>query len=198
VPRLAIMRNHLAPPPRAIEARAMESSRRPVLKLGVVDLGVETASLPSGVTVDLPVIRHPGASAIVALDRDDTVAMLSQWRHALGTWLREIPAGCRNAGEDYLACARRELGEEAGLAASRWDHLGGIVTIPSFCDERIELFLARDLSAGTGELDHDEVIKVTRVPLVETFELIDRGEIIDAKTIAALYRARDFLSRDSV
>ncbi|HTR60498.1 MAG TPA: NUDIX hydrolase [Candidatus Binataceae bacterium] len=175
----------------------MESNRRPVLKLGVVDLGVETASLPSGVTVDLAVIRHPGASAIVALDRDGTVAMLSQWRHAIGTWLREIPAGCRNAGEDYLACARRELGEEAGLAASRWDHLGGIVTIPSFCDERIELFLARDLSAGVGELDHDEVIRVTRVPFVETFEMIDRGEIVDAKTIAALYRARDFLSRDS-
>jgi len=197
VPGLMIVRNRLARPSRAIESHPMESNRRPVLKLGVVDLGVETASLPSGVTVDLAVIRHPGASAIVALDRDGTVAMLSQWRHAIGTWLREIPAGCRNAGEDYLACARRELGEEAGLAASRWDHLGGIVTIPSFCDERIELFLARDLSAGVGELDHDEVIRVTRVPFVETFEMIDRGEIVDAKTIAALYRARDFLSRDS-
>jgi ADP-ribose pyrophosphatase len=180
-----------------MEARAMESNRRPVLKLGVVDLGVETASLPTGITVDLAVIRHPGAAAIVALDRDGTIAMLTQWRYAIGTWLREIPAGCRNAGEDYLACAQRELGEEAGVAASRWDHLGGIVTIPSFCDERIELFLARDLSPGVGELDHDEVIKVTRVPLVEAFEMIERGEIIDAKTITALYRARDFLARDS-
>jgi ADP-ribose pyrophosphatase len=176
----------------------MDSNRRPVLRLGVVDLGVETASLPSGVTVDLAVIRHPGASAIVALDSDGTIAMLSQWRHAVGTWLREIPAGCRDSGEDYLACARRELGEEAGLAAARWEHLGGIVTIPSFCDERIELFLARDLSAGAGHLDHDEVIQVRRVPLAEGFELIDRGEIVDAKTIVALYRARDFLSRDSV
>lgn len=175
----------------------MESSRRPILKLGVVDLGVETASLPNGVTVDLAVIRHPGAAAIVALDRDGTVALLSQWRHAIGGWLREIPAGCRNAGEDYLACARRELGEEAGVSASRWDHLGGIVTIPSFCDERIELFLARDLSAGGGSLDHDEVISVARVPLVEALEMIGRGEIVDAKTIVALYRTRDFLSRES-
>ena len=175
----------------------MDSRRRPVLKLGVVDLGIETASLPNGIAVDLAVIRHPGASAIVALDRDGTIALLSQWRHAIGTWLREIPAGCRAAGEDYLACARRELGEEAGLAAARWDHLGAIVTIPSFCDERIELFLARDLSAGVGALDHDEVIRVARVSLVEAFEMIGRGEIVDAKTIVALYRVRDFLSRDS-
>lgn len=174
----------------------MESNRRPVLKLGVVDLGVETASLPSGISVDLAVIRHPGASAIVALDRDGTVAMLSQWRHAIGTWLREIPAGCRDAGEDYLACARRELGEEAGVAASRWDALGEIVTIPSFCDERIALFLARDLSAGTGALDHDEVIRVTRVRFEDTFAMIERGEIVDAKTIAALYRTRDFLAKE--
>lgn len=172
----------------------MDTKRRPILKLGVVDLGVETATLPTGVTVDLAVIRHPGAAAIVALDSDGAVAMLSQWRHAVGAWIWEIPAGCRNAGEDALACAQRELGEEAGLAASRWDHLGGIVTVPSFCDERIELYLARDLSPGHGALDHDEVIKVSRVTFAETFAMIERGEIADAKTIVALYRTRDFLT----
>ena len=174
----------------------MASNRRPVLKLGVVDFGVETATLPGGVQVDLPVIRHPGASAIVALYPDMTIAMLRQYRHAIGGWMREIPAGCRNAGEDFPECARRELGEEAGVAAARWDRLGSIVTIPSFCDERIELYLARDLSAGTGKLDHDEVITVSRVPFEETFAMIHRGEIVDAKSIAALYRARDFLEME--
>ncbi len=173
----------------------MERKRRLVMKLGVVDFGVETAELPSGVVVNLPVIRHPGAAAIVALDADGTIAMLTQWRHAIGTWMREVPAGCRNAGEDFLTCARRELGEEAALSAARWDRLGAIVTIPSFCDERIELFLARELSTGAGQLDHDEVIKVSRVPFNETFAMIERGEIVDAKTITALYRARDFLAR---
>jgi ADP-ribose pyrophosphatase len=172
----------------------MFSNRRPVLKLGVVDFGVESATLPGGTKVDLPVIRHPGASAIVALDADRRVAMLTQYRHAIGGWLREIPAGCRNPGEDFLECARRELGEEASLAAARWDRLGSIVTIPSFCDEVIELFLARELSTGAGALDHDEVIRAGLVPFEETFEMIRRGDIIDAKTIAALYRARDFLS----
>lgn len=174
----------------------MSSNRRPVLKLGVVDFGVESATLPGGVQVELPVIRHPGASAIVALYPDLTVAMLRQYRHAVGGWMREIPAGCRNDDEDSLACARRELGEEARVAAARWDHLGSIVTIPSFCDERIELYLARELSEGAGTLDHDEVISVSRVPFDETFAMIGRGEIVDAKTIVALYRARDFLEHE--
>ena len=174
----------------------MASNRRPVLKLGVVDFGVESATLPGGVQVDLPVIRHPGASAIVALDPDLNVAMLRQYRHAIGGWMFEIPAGCRQAGEDFLECARRELGEEAGVAAARWDHLGGIVTIPSFCDERIELYLARGLSAGKGALDHDEVLSVSRVALDETFAMIRRGDIVDAKSIVALYRARDFLEQE--
>ena len=174
----------------------MSSNRRPVLKLGVVDFGVETATLPGGVQVDLAVIRHPGASAIVALYPDMTVAMLRQYRHTIGGWMREIPAGCRNSGEDPLECACRELGEEARVAAARWDHLGSIITVPSFCDERIELYLARDLSEGSGTLDHDEVITVSRVPFDETFAMIRRGDIVDAKSIVALYRARDFLEQE--
>jgi len=174
----------------------MSSNRRPVLKVGVVDFAVETATLPGGVQVDLAVIRHPGASAIVALYPDMTVAMLRQYRHTIGGWMREIPAGCRNSGEDPLECARRELGEEARVAAARWDHLGSIITVPSFCDERIELYLARDLSEGSGTLDHDEVITVSRVPFDETFAMIRRGDIVDAKSIVALYRARDFLEQE--
>jgi ADP-ribose pyrophosphatase len=177
---------------------ATDLSRRPILKLGVVDLGVETAALPNGVTVDLAIIRHPGASAVVALDSDGSIAMLRQWRHAIGGYIREIPAGCRNAGEDGRQCAERELREEAGLAARRWDHLGSIVTIPSFCDERIELFLARDLSFAERALDDDEIIHVNRVRLDEALEMIRRGEIIDAKTIAALHHAHAFLAEGGV
>src|SRR5215471_2552603 len=102
----------------------MGSERRLVLKMGVVDVGVENAQLPNGVTVDLAILRHPGASAIVALDEDGRIAMLTQYRHAIGGWLREVPAGCRNQGESPLECAQRELREEAALAAERWDHLG--------------------------------------------------------------------------
>jgi 8-oxo-dGTP pyrophosphatase MutT (NUDIX family) len=171
-------------------------ARRVVLKLGVVDVGVESATLPNGLTLDLAVIRHPGAAAIVALDRAGRVAMLSQWRHAIGGYLWEIPAGCRNPGESGRECAERELREEAGLTAERWEELGSIVTIPSFCDERIDLFLARELGEGAGTPDDDEVIRVHHVPFDETFAMIARGEIADAKTIAALYRARDLVEAE--
>jgi ADP-ribose pyrophosphatase len=169
------------------------ANRRPILKLGIVDLGVENATLPNGVTIELAVIRHPGASAIVALDTDGTVAILTQYRHAIGGWLREIPAGCRNGDETARQCAERELREEAGLIAQQWDHLGSIVTIPSFCDERIELFLARGLSSAPRELDHDEVINVERVKFADAIAMTRRGEIIDAKTIVALTHAEALL-----
>ena len=173
----------------------MAPDRRPVMKMGIVDVGVETATLPNGVTVDLAIVRHPGASAVVALDDDGQIAMLTQYRHAIGGWLHEVPAGCRNGAESPLECARRELREEAGLSARRWDHLGSIVTIPSFCDERIELFLARDLSPSATQLDFDEVIKVERMKLEQALAMIAAGEIIDAKTIAALHHAHTFLKR---
>jgi ADP-ribose pyrophosphatase len=171
----------------------MESNRRQVLKLGVVDLGVEHASLPNGVEIDLAVIRHPGAAAIVALDDDGNIAMLHQYRHAIGGYMWEIPAGCRNAGESPLQCAHRELAEEAALSARRWDHLGTIVTIPSFCDERIDLYLARDLEVASATPDVDEVIRVEKMSFADAIRMVRSGEIVDAKTIAALYRARDVL-----
>src|SRR6516225_2722384 len=171
----------------------MASNRRRVLKMGIVDVGVESAALPNGVTVDLAIVRHPGASAVVALDDDGRIAMLRQYRHAIGGWLREVPAGCRNTGESPLECAQRELREEAALSARHWDHLGSIVTIPSFCDERIELFLARELSPSTSHLDFDEVIKVELIGLEQALAMIAKGGIIDAKTIAALHHAHAFL-----
>lgn len=171
----------------------MASERRPVLKMGVVDVGVETATLPNGVTVDYAILRHPGASAIVALDDNHRIAMVTQYRHALGGWLREVPAGCRSGAESALECAQRELREEAALSAGRWDHLGSIVTIPSFCDEKIELFLARQLSPSVSQLDFDEVITVERINFEQALAMIAAGEIIDAKTIAALHHAHAFL-----
>ena len=102
----------------------MNTTRRPIFRAGVVDLGLETTTLPNGLTVDLPIIRHPGAAAIVAIDHDLRVAMLHQYRHAVGGTIWEIPAGCRGPGESGRQCAERELLEEAGVTATRWEHLG--------------------------------------------------------------------------
>jgi ADP-ribose pyrophosphatase len=167
----------------------MNSTRRPIFRAGVIDLGVETTTLPNGLTVDLPIIRHPGAAAIVALDHDQRVAMIHQYRHAVGGTIWEIPAGCRGPGERGLQCAQRELLEEAGVSAAHWDHLGSLVTIPSICDERIELYLARELSHGATNHEADEVISVEWLELGRVIKMIRSGEIIDAKTIAAIYQA---------
>ncbi len=172
----------------------METKRRQIFHAGVVDLGVETATLPNGLTVDLPIIRHPGAAAIVALDDQQRVAMLHQYRHAVGGTIWEIPAGCRGAGESGRQCAERELLEEAGVSAGRWDHLGAIVTIPSICDERIELYLARDLSHCATSHEADEVIRVEWIELPRVMQMIRTGEIVDAKTITGIFQAHDFIS----
>jgi len=158
-----------------------------------VDLGVERVTLPNGLEFELAIIRHPGACAVVALDEHGFVTLIQQYRHALGSYLWEIPAGCREPQETAERCAERELLEETGIVAKRWNHLGSIVTIPSFCDERIEMFLARELTYQETRHEPDEVIRVQRVALDEALAMIDRGDIIDAKTITGLFRASVFL-----
>ncbi len=175
----------------------MESKRRPIFRAGVVDLGVETATLPNGLTVDLAIIRHPGAAAVVALDERRRVAMLHQYRHAVGGTIWEIPAGCRGPQESGRQCAERELLEEAGVSAGRWEHLGSLVTIPSICDERIELYLARDLSHAATSHEADEVIRVEWIDLTEVIRMIRAGEIVDAKTIAGIFQAHAFLAESN-
>ena len=172
----------------------VSDDRRSIFRLGVVDLGVERVTLPNGLSVELAIIRPPGACAIVALDDGGCVTLIEQYRHALGKYLWEIPAGCREAQETSERCAERELVEETGIVAKRWNHLGSIVTIPSFCDERIELFLAREISHEQTRHEADEIIRIQRINLKEALAMISRGEIIDAKTIAGLFRASIFLN----
>jgi ADP-ribose pyrophosphatase len=132
-------------------------------------------------------MRHPGAAAAVPLHEDGTITILRQYRHAVGGWIWEVPAGkLDKPGEDPLQCAQRELAEEAGLAAERWHKLGSIYTTPGFCDEIIHLFLARDLSDVQREPEVDEVIEVHRMSLPEALAKIPTEEIRDTKTLGAL------------
>jgi ADP-ribose pyrophosphatase len=166
---------------------------QPIYKGRIVDLRLDEVLLPNGVTMTLEVIRHPGAAAIVAIDGDDAVTLVHQFRHAAGGFLWEIPAGTLEPGEAPAACAARELREEAGLVAADLVHLGSILTAPGFCDERIHLFLARQLTSAPQQLDHDEVLTVSRMPLTRALNMIRSGEIQDAKTIAGLHHAAEYL-----
>jgi ADP-ribose pyrophosphatase len=135
-------------------------------------------------------MTHPGAAAAVPLHEDGTVTLLRQYRHAVGGWIWEVPAGKLDVpGEDPLDCARRELAEEAGLAAASWTKLGSIYTTPGFCDEIIHLYLARELSPVPMEHERDEVIEVHRVPFADALARIPTEDIRDTKTVAALQAA---------
>lgn len=164
-------------------------SRRPIFRGRIVDLGIETARLPDGRTVELEVVRHPRAAAIVPLHHDGTVSLVHQYRHAAGGMIYEVPAGVLEPGEPPEVCARRELAEEVQLRAERLDRLGAIHTTPGFTDEYIHLFLARDLAPADGTPEDDEYIRVVRMPLAEALERVRRGAITDAKTMCALFLA---------
>ncbi len=155
----------------------------------VFDITVENVTFPNGFNVDLEILRHPGASAIVPLLGTDKVVMIKQYRHAIGDFMWEIPAGTFDGQEEPLACARRELTEETGYAAGRWERLGAITPVPGYSDERIHLFLARDLSPAAQELDQDELLEVYPLPLHEVVDMIMAGRIEDAKTIAGIFFA---------
>lgn len=169
------------------------SDRRPVYAGEVVNLGLENVELPNGESLELEVVRHPGGAAIVALDHDNRICLLRQYRHAAGGWIWELPAGKIDQPEAPEQTARRELQEEAGLVADRWESIGSILTTPGFCDEKIHLYLARDLrSTDTGRHAH-EVIEVHWVDYSLALEQINSGEIIDAKTLLGLMLARPYL-----
>jgi ADP-ribose pyrophosphatase len=152
-----------------------------------VHLTIEDVTLPNGHVMPLEIVRHPGASAVVPLDDRGRVTLIRQYRHAVGGYLWEAPAGKLDPGESPEHCAARELAEEVGLEATTLERLGSIVTCPGFCDEVIHLFLATGLRQVPIQRGADEVIEaVTPVPLASAMAMIRAGDIRDAKTIAAL------------
>lgn len=155
----------------------------------VVVLNLETVALPNGASVELEIVRHPGAAAVVPLKPDGTVILIRQYRHAAGGFIYEIPAGKLDRGEEPLACAARELEEEVGWRADNFDLLTSIFTAPGFADEVIHIYAATGLTPGRQKLDHDEVLEIVEVPLEKAVRMVQEGEIRDAKSIAGLLTA---------
>lgn len=161
----------------------------PVYRGKILTLDLETVTLPNGATVELEIIRHPGASAVLPLREDGSVLLIRQYRHAAAGSLYEIPAGKLSPGEDPRDCAQRELEEETGYRAQTLEPLLSIWTTPGFTDERIHLFLARGLVPGRQALDPDEILELVEIPLEQAMAWIADGTIQDAKTIVALQAA---------
>jgi len=137
------------------------------------------------------IVRHPGGVGILPLHEDRTVTLIKQLRPAICDFTLELPAGRLFPKEEPASCGHRELMEETGLVATTLSSLGFIYSSPGFLDERIHLFLATGLSQGEAQPEPYEEIDLIRLPLNEALEMAMDGRIIDGKTIAALYRAKE-------
>lgn len=164
------------------------TDKRTVIHAGkVVDLGIEATVLPDGQALSLEIVRHPGGAAVVALDKQERLCLLRQYRHAAGGWIWELPAGKREHGEDPLITAQRELEEEAGLRAGSWQKLGAAITTPGFCDEVIHLYQARMLTNVPPRPERHELIECHWIPFAQAREWVCNGTLTDAKSIIGIH-----------
>jgi len=152
----------------------------------IFDVVLEKVTLPNGAIKDREIVRHPGAAAMVPLLDDGKVVLVRQYRHAVGEFLWEIPAGTLEQDEAAIECAQRELVEETGYEASSFDKLAEILPAPGYTDEHIHIFLATGLRSVEQRLEDDEVLGLQPTPFDTALEMIMKGEIQDAKTIAGL------------
>ena len=161
----------------------------------VFSLVRENITLDNGITTDMEFVAHPGATAIVPFLNESRVVLLKQYRHALRDYIWEIPAGTLDPGESVMSCAQRELIEETGYSADDWRKLAEITPVPGYSDEKIHIFLAGGLQPAEQQLDRDEIINVHEIEFNQALEMIKRGEIQDAKSIAGLLLAFNWLNR---
>jgi ADP-ribose pyrophosphatase len=151
-----------------------------------VRLRVDTVQMPSGRQTTREVVEHSDCVGIVAIDDDDDVLLVKQYRQAIDKELLEIPAGGIDPGEDAEAAVRREMREETGFLPRRVARLGGFYSSPGFCTEYLHLYLALDLVSSPLHAEDTEIIKLIRVPTSQIPELLSSGQICDAKSIVGL------------
>lgn len=160
---------------------------------GFLTVYQDHVSLPEGQSGVREYIRHPGAVAILALDREDHLIMERQYRYPAGREFLEIPAGKIDPGEAREICARRELREETGFEAHSWVYLGTAFPCIGYSDEQISYYLARELTQHPRQLDHGEFLEVIRLPLAEAMSKSLNGEICDSKSLVGLHWLSAFL-----
>ena len=160
----------------------------------IVKLFVDHVTLPNGQIATREVIRHPGAVCVIPVTDSGEVIMVKQFRYPFGEVMLEIPAGKLEPGEDPLDAVKRELEEESGTVAKNIVHIGELYTTVAFLDEKIQVYLATDLTYTNSHPDEDEFLEVTKIPLSTLVDMVMRGEIKDSKTQVAILKAEKYLS----
>jgi 8-oxo-dGTP pyrophosphatase MutT (NUDIX family) len=150
------------------------------------DFDVEERILPNGRKMEVGMIHHPGSAAILPVFENGSIGLIHQYRPAIGEYIWEIPSGTMLPGEDPLACAQRELREECGLKADRFEKIAEMLIAPWYSNERIHLFLATGLTSCNQDLDEDEILTPHAFPFHQVMSMVDEGEIQDAATLLAL------------
>jgi len=165
-------------------------STESIYKGRIIDLYKDEVSLPNGNRAFREVVRHPGGVCVCAITDGGEVFLVKQFRYPHGKAILEIPAGKLEYGENPLECGKRELLEETGYAAKEFVPLGELLPTPAYCGEVIHMYLARDLEFKAQKLDADEFLEVLKLPFSDAVNMIVSGEITDAKTQAAILKAK--------
>jgi len=171
----------MIPPPELLSSTTVYAGR--LFRIELDELRME-----NGVIARREVLKHPGAVAMVPVAADGRLLLVTQYRHAAGRRLLEIPAGTLEAGEDPRDCAIRELQEEVSMHPGVVEPLGGFYVAPGYTSEYIHLFVCRDLREASLEADDDEDLEVHPTSLEEALAMIERGEICDAKSVIGILR----------
>jgi len=140
-------------------------------------------------TYEREVVRHPGSAVIVPIFEDGTIALVRQYRHPAVRYLLEAPAGTLERGEAPEAGAARELEEELGFVAGKLEKLAEFFVSPGFCEEKMWVYLATEMTETQQRLEDDEIVEVVRIPFAQALSMITSGEIDDAKTIIGVMLA---------
>ena len=177
---------------RAIQLERCTSSSR-IYDGRIISLRVDQVVTGNGRPTTREVVEHRGAAAIVPLLDGNNVILVRQYRYAIASDLLEIPAGTLERGESPYECARRELEEETGYRCGELEKMLECYVAPGYSMEKIHFFLARQLVRAQMRTEEDEQIKIEVLPIVSALEKIRSGEIQDAKTVCALYRALDLI-----
>lgn len=164
-----------------------------VYKGKVIDVRRDDIEVSNGHKSVREVVEHSGGVTMLAVKDNGNVLFVKQFRYPIKEVSIELPAGKLEIGENPDLAAKRELEEETGYISDNWVKLGYIYTSVGFCDEKLHLYLARDLKYKKQNPDEDEIIECEEYPLLKVMEMIDNGVINDAKSICTILRARKYL-----
>lgn len=177
-----------------MELKEVQVSRKEIFKGKVLDVVLDTVTLPNGKEATREVALHNGAACVIPVDTDGTVTMVSQFRYPFNEVMLEVPAGKLDSKEEIpLEAAKRELKEEVGITAEKFEYLGEIRPSVAIFTETIHMYLATGLTYGKVNPDEDEFLEISKYKLDELVDMVMKGEITDGKTIACVLKAKHIL-----